>query len=156
MATFRDSVGREWLVSIETLQLRRVREATGFELAKLLDDKMRRLHELAADPELLCRVLFALCSKQHAEVTEDQLFAAMGGDQLEPAFDAFIRAYADFCPSQRRALLLTLVAKEKELATAVTAKGLAELEALDVGEVMATLNKPVGVSPESSELTPPG
>ncbi len=156
MATFKDNAGREWLVSINTLQLRRVREATGFELGKLLDDKLRRLHEIASDPELLCRVLFVLCSKQREAVTEEQFFESLSGDQLEAAFDAFVKAYADFCPSQRRALLLTLVAKEKELTVAVTAKGIADLVAVTPEGMIETLSKPAGDSAESSESIPPG
>lgn len=154
MATFKDSTGREWLVSINTLQLRRVREATGFELGKLLEDNLRRLHEISADPELLGRVLFALCKGQQLTVTEEQFLSALGGDQLEPAFDAFVRAYADFCPSQRRALLLTLVEKEKELATAVATRSMADLTAISIAEVMETLNKPAGDSPASSVSIP--
>jgi hypothetical protein len=111
MATFTDNAGRGWLVSIDTRQLRRVREATSFELGRLLDDGMRRLNEIGTDPELLCRVLFVLVGDQAGRVgvSEDQFFAGIGGDSLEAAFDAFLKAFADFCPSRRRALLLVFM-----------------------------------------------
>jgi hypothetical protein len=153
MATFKDSANREWLVSIDTLQLRRVREATKFELAKLLADKMRLLQEIAADPELLASVLFVLCREQVTKlgVTEEQFFAGLAGDPLAEAFDAFIQAYADFSPSHLRKLLLTMVKKQKEYVEERTAEAVEKLEAPNE----TVKNSPTD-SPESSELIPVG
>lgn len=151
MATFKDNAGREWAVAVDVLQLRRVREATGFELGKLLDDNLRRLRELGADPELLCRVLFALCSEQAGRigVSEEQFLRGVAGDALEAAFDAFMMGYADFCPSQQRKLLTTLARKQKEHAATMSERAMAALEA-------ATPSGSVTGSPESSASIPPG
>lgn len=130
MAQFRDLAGREWRVAIRVASLARVRVETNFELSKLLDEKLRRLGEIAADPELLCRVLFVLIADQAEKqgVTLDQFFESMAGDPLEEAFDAFLEAFADFCPSQRRALLRMLARKNKEAAAAATGRAMAALE----------------------------
>lgn len=151
MATFRDTNGREWHLSITVRSLRLVREATGFELAKLLDDGLRRLNEVATDPELLCRVLFVLVGDQAAKhkIDADTFADGIAGDALAEAFDAFLQAFADFCPSQRRALLTTLAEKNKEQAATATA---AALEALRGGTASTS---PSG-SPASSASTPTG
>lgn len=149
MARFRDLAGREWQVAIRVASLSRVREETGFELGKLLDEKLRRLGEIAADPELLCRVLYVLIGDQAVKVgvTLDQFFEAMAGDPLEEAFDAFLEAFADFCPSQRRQLLRTLARKNKEAAAEATGRAMAVLE---------TSSTSPTDSPGSPESTPAG
>ena len=151
MTAFKDNSGREWRPVVTVRALGRVREATGgFELGKLLDENMRRLQELAADPELLCKVLFALCpaDADRLKIDLDTFMESVAGDALADAFDAFLAAYADFCPSQRRALLLTLAEKSKELETEATAAALDRLRG-------GTASGSPTSSPASSESTPP-
>lgn len=151
MATFRDQAGRVWTPSVNVLSLRLVREQTGFELGKLLDDGLRRLNDLAADPELLCRVLFVLCRDQaeRHRIDLDTFMVGVAGDCLADAFDAFLQAFADFCPSQRRALLLTLAERNKEQTAAATERA---LEALRAG----TASDSPSASPGFAGPTPPG
>lgn len=136
MATFRDRAGREWVVTIDVLQLERVRESTGFEIGKLLAEEMRRYVELSTDPELLCRVLFALCADQARglRVTREDFFRALAGDELFDAWVAFQGAYLDFCPNHVR-------------------KPLAEVVAAATRGATATTNGPAGNSPDSSGST---
>ena len=143
MATFKDQAGREWRVTIDTWSLRQVREGAGFELGKLLDDNLRRLHELAADPELFCRVLLVLCGDQAKEagVSEEAFFRGMAGDALVEGWDAFMKAFADFCPSHRRELLGRMAAKAQQLAEAVMDHQTKKLEAIDTEAVLRELTK---------------
>lgn len=150
--TFKDEAGREWSIRVDVRALRTVREATGFELAKLLDDNLKRLGELGADPELFCRVLWALADNTKHAVELDTFLVSMAGDSLEAAFNGFLLAYADFCPSQRRALLLSLVTKTQELSTAQTAKAIERIDGL----TPETLSGGPGDSPDSSASTPAG
>lgn len=145
MATFTDRHQRTWTVVVLTTDLRRVREATGFELSKVLDDNFSRLQQLDADPELLCRVLFVLVADQAKAIplTEEQFTRGVSGDATEAAFDALVQALADFFPSHRRKLLLTVAEKRKECIAEAT-------------RVIATLSDSPSDSAGSPGSTPPG
>lgn len=152
MAKFRDRAGREWAVSIDTLQFAAVRRQCGFELGKLLADGLRRLTELAEDPELLVGVLFALCEEQAARlgVTPEQFGRSMTSDSLAEGFDALTEAYADFCPSPKAQVLRALWAKTRTVGQAAVADLMGQVEAISTG----TSSGSAGSSPGSPTSTP--
>ena len=159
--TFKDSMGREWSVVIDVWQLKLVRERTGFELGKLLANKMELLNTLFDDGGVqFVNVLYVLCEDQakKVSVTDEQFGRSLGGDSLEAAFGAFWDAYLDFCPSQRREPLRKLAEKEQELRAAATIQAMKEVEAINVDETLARLTKTwngsAGSSPESPESIP--
>lgn len=139
MAKFTNEAGREFRPRIDVGSLRRVREATGFELAKVLDDDLRRLREIAADPELFARVLFVLCGDEAKQYGEDAFQAGLCGDALVAAWDAFMGAYADFCPSHRRDLLRRMAEKAKQVADLATEQAAREIDAIDPAAALAGL-----------------
>lgn len=156
MAKFTDLAGREWKVEVNTWTLKTVREATGFEIARLLNDDMRRLKEVAEDPVRFCEVLRALCAGQHKDLPEEDFMRGMAGDPLEEAFEAFMTAYADFYPSQRGKVLRALARKEKELGQALTEQALKAIDDLTPETAIRTLRDSAGGSPESPGSIPPG
>jgi hypothetical protein len=105
---FRDQTGRAWIVNVTVPDLKRVRESTGEALGKM---DLQKLLEMVADPERFVDVLFALVGGQRVDVTGEDFGRSLGGDSLESAQTVFLRAWADFCPSRGRTLLLTLAEK---------------------------------------------
>lgn len=158
MAKFTDTKGREWSLAVDTFQLGNVRKLTGFELSKLFENDLARLRQLGSDPELLCRVLFAICQEQAtaAGVTEENFMRGMGGDSLAAAFDAFYEAFADFCPSQRRELLRALAKKERETSAEMVTMATSRIEAITTAEILKTLNDLPTDLPVLSESAPAG
>jgi len=155
MAVFRDGTGTEWVLEVNTWQLRVVRERTGFELGRLLEDGMSRWVELAADPVLFGSVLMALCADQVAtrSTTERQFHTALAGEALEAAHDAFREAFLNFCPSRQRTILVAAQEKGREMQEAQAQEALQKIGALAPA---ATSSGSVGSSPESSDSTPAG
>lgn len=158
MATFKDKAGREWVVVIDTWQIRQVRERVGFEIGKILDENMRRWKELT-DPVLLGSILFVLCHEQaeKAGVTERQFHEGLAGDPLDEAYEAFKKAYLDFSPSRLRTLLAAADGKTQELQDLLGKRALEELETVTPDRLISAIsNASVGTSPASPESIPAG
>lgn len=157
MSVFRDGSGLEWVVEIDTWQLRVVRERTGFEIGKLLDDEMKRWNDLAADPVLFGSVLFALCADQVLQrgTTERQFHKGLAGEALESAHAAFRDAFVSFCPSRPREILRAAIGKGETIHTEIHRLQLEKISAIDP-EKVAALNGSAGSSPAASESTPEG
>lgn len=109
---FTDTGGRIWPVSVTVADLKRVRQVLGVELGKMT---LQQLAELVADPASFADVLYVLVRREHPDVTDEQFGEALCGDPLEAASLAFWRAWADFCPSQTRPLVLALARKAAEM-----------------------------------------
>lgn len=143
MQQFADKYGRKWDVSIDAITLKRVRELTGFDLLRIVEDEGKPLYELRDNIELLVNVVYAICRSQieayrwrepypgflggvlwkfgiGRDISEraDEAFGkSLGGDSLEHAWNAIITEMIAFFPSGRRRIL----------ARAAILAGLAEL-----------------------------
>lgn len=105
MTSFKDTEGRQWMVRIDVDAVKRVRALVDVDLLDAAGGDL--LPRIAADPVLLCDVLFALCQPEAEKrgVTDDQFGSAMGGDTIDDAAEAFMEALVDFFPKRRRAVL---------------------------------------------------
>lgn len=112
MATFVDNQGREWAVSLDVAAMKRVRAAVGVDLYRALEGGLKGIAELLADGITFGDVLYVLCREQARDrgVTDEQFGAAIAGDAVEAAANAFVQAAVDFCPSQRRTALRAALA----------------------------------------------
>ncbi|RIK72136.1 MAG: hypothetical protein DCC68_26745 [Planctomycetota bacterium] len=120
MPSFKDTNGREWLVTLNVAQVKRVRERLGVNLADLQEGNL--LTRLA-DPVLLVDVLFVLVQPQADEnsVTDEQFAASLGGDTLSAASTALLEALCDFFPLPTRLMLRKVLAQtQARQADAVT------------------------------------
>jgi hypothetical protein len=120
MPSFKDTSGREWLVTLNVAQVKRVRERLGVNLADLQEGNL--LTRLA-DPVLLVDVLFVLVLPQAEEskVTDEQFAAGLGGDTLSAASTALLEALCDFFPQPTRLMLRKVLAQtQARQADAVT------------------------------------
>jgi hypothetical protein len=110
MPSFKDTNGREWLVTLNVAQVKRVRERLNINLADLQEGNL--LTRLA-DPVTLVDVLFVLVQPQaeEASVTDEQFAAALGGDTLSAASTALLEALCGFFPQPTRLMLRKVLAQ---------------------------------------------
>lgn len=130
--TFKDTAGRVWVVSVTVADLKRVRQTLGVELGKL---PLGKLVETLSDPETFVDVLFVLVKGQADEkgITDEQFGRSLGGDSLEAAAKAFWRAWAFFCPSQTRRLLLGLAETAEDRTRETVDRALEEMRKSPTG-----------------------
>jgi hypothetical protein len=117
MHRFKDNADREWDISLNGWQLKKLKETIDFDA---------RDHEsilkAANDPLLLCNVLFVLCEKQAKErgVSDEQFGEALGGDAIDAATEAYIQESVDFFPRSQRPALNKVLATVKDYQTRAT------------------------------------
>lgn len=139
MTSFRDAAGREWSVAINVGSVRRVREAMDFDIQALADDHCQALGALLADPVKMAAVLWHLCKEQAASfgVSEDDFYAAMFGETLDAAGEAFADAFFAFGRKPMRVLGKKVFRKAQEVEAAsmeMNAKLLDQIEAASLAE----------------------
>lgn len=107
MARFTDTSGRPWDVRIDINAIRRVRDALGIDLAKILASP-DALAALYSDVVQLVDAIYLICKPQAdvASVSDIQFGEGLCGDVLGAAIEAFEQAAIDFLPESRRRTLL--------------------------------------------------
>lgn len=103
-----DQAGNAWQITLDIDVMRRVRAATGYDLARLFTPE--GMEGLAADPVLLCDVVWQ-CVKPMADaknVSHADFIKGMRGQAIENAASALVQAAIDFLPPSRAALLTRL------------------------------------------------
>ena len=165
MKQFKDSAGRAWEFAININAIRRVKDKLELDLYALLDDRLEKLNALINDPLRFCDVMFVLCREAGAtkEVSDEEFGKAWSGDVWEAAADAFVEELVDFFRDREaRSKLKSLLAKSKEVKTALLNKFAAKLSAIDADsaaeQVLRNLERTSsgssGSSPASSASTP--
>jgi len=144
MHPFKDTKGRDWQLEITVAAVKRVRSLTGVDCYKLIDDKLQPLVDLMGDPVRLCDVLFALVQRQAQQqgLTDEDFGAALGGDVLGAAAEAFVQELVDFFPDPRvRKALAGALAKGRTVQGLLLDRAGAELEAVVPEKVAARLRE---------------
>jgi hypothetical protein len=123
MHKFKDSEGREWQVSLNGYQLKKLKDTIGFDARD-----HESILQAANDPILLCNVMYVLCEDQakNLDLTDEDFGRAMGGDAIEQAADAYMQETADFFPRQKPALkaMLARMTETQDRATALATEKL--------------------------------
>lgn len=119
MASFQDSRDREWQIALDAQSILAIRADCDPDF--LLNDFDRQdntFSRLQADPVLLCRVIYLLCSEQRQErsVTEKEFYLGVMGDAIDRATEALMGAIVSFSPRRTRETLEAF-AKQEELQT---------------------------------------
>jgi hypothetical protein len=114
MASFKDNAEREWEITIDAPSILRIREDCDPKFLLNDGDEDNTYRRLQADPVILCRVIFLLCTKQRAErnVTEEDFYLNVIGDAIDSATDAMLKAIVSFTPRRTRQLLGAFAARE--------------------------------------------
>lgn len=146
MKTFKDTNGKDWVVSVTVNTVKRVKAATNFDLLSAVEDKAA-LMRLGTDPELMVDVLFAACETQAKERGVDGVAFAEaigGGDGLESAANAMLEAMADFFPKHRREPLHLALAKLRQVQDKASQLATAKINAVDLDALLKeSLQQPV-------------
>ena len=150
MKQFKDTAGRDWLVSITVGDIKRVRAVLDINLNKALDNRFAILTDILSDPCKLVDILYVLCQEQTAKagVTDEQFGRAFSGDVLDAATTAFLEALTDFFPTAARAAMQAILAKGKEAGEILTQRMNQQIANLSPEQV-ATLTVSSGSSRES-------
>lgn len=156
MRQFRDSVGRLWEIAIHVAAVKRVRSALGVDLAGLIADGAKPLAQLLGDPCQFVDVLFVLCRQQAAAagVSDEEFGAALGGDVLASAADAFMEELIDFFPDPRaRDQLRRMIEAGKAIQSRLIEEAGKALSEIDPPSVARKWIASSGDSPASSAST---
>ena len=102
MHSFKDKNGLEWNVEVNMATVKRVKNATGINIADL--DNVEFMQKLKDDLIFLIDLLYLVCKPQADERgINDEAFAGLiFGDVLEQAVSAFLESYVDFFPQGTR------------------------------------------------------
>lgn len=108
MRKFKDATGREWSLSMNIGQARRLKE---IEVDVL--DGGESLTKMATDPYTTANALYVLCESQAkaAEITDEQFGELLAGDVIDAATEALLAELVDFFPKRQREALRTMLAK---------------------------------------------
>ena len=158
MKTFTDSQGREWQIAITVGSIKQVRDLLDVNLAELTDGDPPLLTRLEIDIVLLCDVIYALVKPQADEsgVTDEQFGAALGGEAIRAAHDAFWEELADFFRSLSHTDQARAIDKQLQLVAAVTDKAVQKIDDLQIDDVVEqAFTESAGNSPASSVSIPP-
>lgn len=138
MPCFADSEGRSWDVVINVATARRLKNKIGLDLYELIEDKMKGLGELLANPIKLCDALWVIVQPQAGDgVTDEQFGESLLGDSLERASTAFLDAMIDFFPDpQTRKSLRDVIAKGKAVKDRLVERANSEIQAFDIDAVV--------------------
>lgn len=158
MKVFRDANGRDWSIAVTIETVRRVRSVCDVDLLDAVNGKL--FERLIEDPVLFCDVLYVICAPEAERngITSEQFGAAMAGDAIDSATNAFLGALVDFFPAAKRQLLEKALRKLDQVQEMAVQRGLELLDSPELDqEIQSILNRSgvgSGSSPESLGSTP--
>jgi hypothetical protein len=133
MSTFTDNAGRTWTVSVTFGSIKRVRDLIGVNLARLEDGDPPLLTRLGTDVMLLCDVIYSLIKPQadQQDITDEEWAAAMGGEAILSAHNAFYEALQDFFRKAGRPDVVRAARKQKVMIDLAIRAGEEKLSRID-------------------------
>ena len=159
MRTFKDNAGRTWSVTLNVLQMKRIRAHLGIDLVNVITldaggkVKVDLVDRIANDPCLLVDILW-VCVEDEAKaagVTDEEFGRALAGDAIDEATKALLDELVDFFPGARRLFLKKAVDLARKY-TAETKDALAKaLEDPELERRVEESMRSSASSPESSE-----
>ena len=116
MPSYKDLNGKSWTVQISAQDIITLKKTLDIDLMKSLNDEGKTLYGITEDVEKLVNVLHLLCADQaeKAGVSATEFARGLGGDTLENATKAFIDAFIEFLPPQKRAFVKMAEEKREE------------------------------------------
>ena len=136
MAKFKDNQQREWTLDLNVTLVKKIRAMFDVDLYRAFDGDMAVWAGLMDDPITLVNIIYVMCEPQRPLVTDEEFGAALSGDTLKAAGDAFTDALIDFFPSPRkRDLLRETMSKARQLYALRELRALHEMQAVDLSKV---------------------
>jgi hypothetical protein len=156
MRQFKDTEGRTWDVAVNIATINRVQDALKVNLLDLVEEEAAGLIALVKDLRRFFDVLWVLCQRQAEErkIGDLEWAAAMGGDVIVDAQQAFMEALAHFFPKLKREAMLKAIAASVQMTAKMRDEKLAELDKISVADLAEKLISSCGAAPASSASTP--
>lgn len=144
MSSFRTTDGRQFLVPVNYLTVKRVRDLCGVNVLDILGPGERLASFLSDDVKLL-EVLCAVVRPQLKELdwSDDQFFSVVDGEVIRGATEALIDEVANFFPEPRKGLVKKVIAKVRSAAQEMQTRQIAAAEeAIRKADFSAALRTP--------------
>lgn len=170
--SFKDTAGRDWLITLNYATIKRVHAETSLDLRKLVDgdekNPLEPCYEFVSDPLAFGPALYTILKPdlEKKSISLEAFLESLDGDAAYAAGQAFVRAYVDFFHAAKKAALHKLIDKSAEMWAAGTKVATTKMGEIDVGvitkkleaeidaHVAKLLNSSSGTVPASSESTP--
>ena len=177
MKEFRDDQGRPWMVALTVASADRVRGLVTIDVTEDVDQPdgsiqrqtrqvpfdlidagniNRTLEVLRNNYGKIGEICYAICRGQVEErkLTKEQFLEGLRGDALEAAQQSIESELVDFFPPGLRKMVGLMVAKVREMATALMSQAEAELETTTLDQLLARSGTPSTNVPASLDATP--
>jgi len=156
-ASFKDDLGREWVLRIDDSLARSIREAVGVNLYNP-EEQAKALQRMADEPGMLVDVVFLICERQcqHRKISDEEFGRGFTGDTFQAAATALVEAIVNFTPPPRRDVAkfaMSMTTGAMETATE-TARQILQKTMEDAQTTLATCGPSAAKPPQSPELTP--
>ena len=160
MAKFKTLDGKEWVIDVTYLTVKRVRDLCSVNLLDICNLDKESLSGWVADDLRVLEVICAVVRPQLAaiDMADDEFFAACDGGTLKEAVERLVDQVSDFFQEPRKGLVKKVIAKLRETerkmeAQAEKAIDLA-LSQCDFEAALQTHGSSGSTSPESSASSP--
>lgn len=151
---FTDKMGRSWLIEIDVIGLKRVRQSLGINLLELLidgSDLPARLGD-PSDPILLVDTLFTLCQEQASSlhVSDVEFGRSLTPESISDGLEAILEGVVNFSPRQVRPAYRKVLEATRRIRKAAAERVTAaladpNLDAAIEKQVNQILNQPSGM-----------
>lgn len=162
-ATFLDTAGRSWKLTITARSARRLKNELGLDINTILNQENGVIQTLLSEITLLIDALLMLTESQREtrSITPDQFLDSLEGDTLDQATIAFLTAMANSFPKLKRRPMMILIghlSTARDTATEAleraTTTACEKMDA-DLSQIIGrSLTTPPGSSDSIPETTP--
>lgn len=138
MKSFKDSTGREWVITLTLGSAMKVKSKLDVDLLQPEEGDPPLLTRLGTDEMLLAEVICALLENQFDKhgVTEDDVREAFDGQTILAAQKAFYGELVDFFQKRGRTDRAKAVAKQTMLIDMAVAQARQQIDAVDIESLM--------------------
>jgi hypothetical protein len=160
MATFKTLDGKQWLVEMNYLTVKRVRDLCGVNVLDICNLDKETLSGWVADDLKVLEVICAIVRPQLAalDMADEEFFAACDGGVLKEAVERLVDQVSDFFQEPRRGLVKKVIAKlretERKMEMAAERAIDTALESCDFAATLKTHGSSGSTSPESLASSP--
>lgn len=161
MAKFKTLDGKEWVIDVTYLTVKRVRDLCGVNVLDICNLDKESLSGWVADDLKVLEVLCAVVRPQLADLNmaDDEFFAVCDGQVLKEAVERLVDQVSDFFQEPRKGLVKKVIAKLRETERKMEAQAARAIEQAlsqcDFEAALKTHGSSGSISPASPE-SPPG
>jgi hypothetical protein len=140
MPTFKDSVNRSWTIEITVIELKKVKERLGVDLAECGHGNNAIIDRLSMDDVFLVDILAVVLEEQYqkAGLTPEQFVTGLFGQGADDAVNCLVEAIANFLRPQRGRVLRAMWKKLTAGTDYAAEEMLGRVEDLDIEQMVKT------------------